>query len=272
MMARSGGGGHLHGVNSGKMPMSRRWILAAVIAVLMTESSWALPAYADGGEELLERLLENTPAQTGNAPLVKHAGTTASAPPANATASAGRVKPRDAIRLTPDRTEVVRLEQDAASVVVTNPAHAQIMLETPRLLLVMPRTPGSTSLFVLDKNGNSIFERDIIVSGNTKPYVRIRKSCNDNSTNCNTDSYFYCPDGCYEVSTVPANDAAPQLPPAADPLTIDSTPVPGEVTAIEQDRQEPEPLPVMDDASGLDTDELEDLSTQSQTGEEEIDQ
>lgn len=245
--------------------MSRRWIIAAVIAVLMSESSWTLPAYADGGEELLERLLENTPAQTGTQAVVKNASTGTSA-------SAGRVKPRDAIRLTPDRTEVVRLEQDAASVVVTNPAHAQVMLETPRLLLVMPRTPGSTSLFVLDKNGNSIFERDIIVSGNTKPYVRIRKSCNDNSTNCNADSYFYCPDGCYEVSTVPANDTAQQPAPAADPLTIDSTPVPGEVTAIEQDRQEPEPLPVMDDASGLDTDELEELSTQPQPGEEEIDQ
>ena len=245
--------------------MSRRWIIAAVIAIFMAESSLALPAYADGGEELLERLLDNQAVQA-TAPAV--AGTSSATSQATSS-NAARIKPRDAIRLTPDRTEVVRLEQDAASVVVTNPAHAQVMLETPRLLLVMPRQPGSTSLFVLDKNGNSIFERDIIISGSTKPYVRIRKSCNDNSSNCAADSYFYCPDGCYEVGTVPANENPPQLPPAADPLVIDNTPVPGEVPVNAQDRQEAEPLPVMDDASGLDTDELDELKTPAQPDEEE---
>lgn len=254
--------------------MSRRWIVAAAIAVLLAESSLAMPAHADGGEALLQRLLDNPQTQSADANTATSTPVatpvTSSASTKTTSGSAARVTPRDAIRLTPDRTEVVRLEQDAASVVVTNPAHAQVMLETPRLLLVMPRTPGSTSLFVLDKDGNSIFERDIIVSGNTKPYVRIRKSCNDNSNNCNADSYFYCPDGCYEVGTVEPSDNVQQLPPAAGPLTIDTTPVPADIAPVPQDRQEPAPLPVMDDASGLDTDELEEQATPAQQDEEEI--
>lgn len=251
--------------------MSRRWIIAAAIVIALAESSLSMPARADGGEALLERLLD--PQQTQAATPV---ATPVKAKAASATTSstaAARTTPRDAIRLTPDRTEVVRLEQDAASVVVTNPAHAQVMLETPRLLLVMPRTPGSTSLFVLDKNGNSIFERDIIVSGNTKPYVRIRKSCNGNSNNCNTDSYFYCPDGCYEVGTVPPTDSVQQPPPASGPLSIDTTPVPADIATVPQDSAEPTepaPLPVMNDASGLDTDELDDSDMPAQQDEEEI--
>ena len=249
--------------------MSRRWIIAAVIAMCMAESSLA---QADDGEALLERLLDTQSVQTTTAAPAAVATTSATTSTTTTTSSpsAARVKPCDAIRLTPDRTEVVRLEQDAASVVVTNPAHAQVMLETPRLLLVMPRQPGSTSLFVLDKNGNSIFERDIIISGSTKPYVRIRKSCNDSSSNCAADTYFYCPDGCYEVGTVAPSDSAPEVPPAAGTVTIDTTPVPGDVPPDLQDGEEPAPLPVMDDASGLDTDELQELMTQPKPDDEEI--
>lgn len=247
--------------------MSRCWIIAAVIAIVMAESSWALPAYADGGEELLERLLDNPAAQTDQ--YNKKSTTTAqtSVAPKTGSAAAVRTTPRDAIRLTPDRTEIVRLEQDAASVVVTNPAHAQVMLETPRLMLVMPRSPGSTSLFVLDKEGNTIFERDIIISGTAKPYVRIRKSCGSNDNNCNSDSYFYCPDGCYEVGTVPPSDNAQQTPPASAPMTIDTTPVPSDVAPARQGDVEPEGLPIMENATGLDTDS--ELDVPSQPDEEE---
>lgn len=234
--------------------MSRRWILPiAITTVLVAESLFAtVAARADGGEALLERLLQDPAAQTTTR-KTNTTQQTSSAPASTKSTDTARSKPRDAIRLTPDRTEVVRLEQDAASVVVTNPAHAQVMMETPRLLLVMPRTPGSTSLFVLDKNGATIFERDIIVSGASKPYVRIRKSCNSNDNNCNADSYFYCPDGCYEVETVPPSDntAAPSIP--SGPVSLDTTPVPSEIPPNAQSRSEPEPLPVMDDASGLDT-------------------
>lgn len=114
------------------------------------------------------------------------------------------------IRLTPDRTQVLRLDRDAASVVVTNPATVRVLLDTPRLLLLMPRTPGSTSFMVMGANGETLLEKTVIVDALAKPkYVRIRRMCGQAGTgaDCVPTSYFYCPDGCYEVSPVnPAND------------------------------------------------------------------
>lgn len=246
--------------------MSRRWIVIIAVIAFMAESLPALTAHADGGQELLQRLIDTQPADGTATTTQKTATTTATA--TTTSAAPARATPRDAIRLTPDRSEIVRLEQDAASVVVTNPAHAQVAMETPRLLLVMPRQPGSTSLFVLDKDGNSIFERDIIVSAATKPYVRIRKSCGANDQGCVSDSYFYCPDGCYEVGTVEPTDSAQQPAPPSSPLVIDSAPVPGDVPPNAQDRTEAEPIPDMQSPSGLDTDTELDTPAPA-TGEEE---
>jgi hypothetical protein len=107
----------------------------------------------------------------------------------------------DAIRLTPDRTKILRLKQDAASVIVTNPQHAVVMLDSPRLLILMPRDPGTTSFTVLDRDGKVLMERNIIVSGAQAKYVRIRRVCGNNN-NCVSSAYYYCPDGCYEITPV----------------------------------------------------------------------
>lgn len=113
------------------------------------------------------------------------------------------------LRLSLDSTKVLKLERDAASVVVTNPANVRVLLDTPRLLLFMPRTPGSTSVMVLDAKGDTILEKTVIVdSGAKSKYVRIRRMCGQAGTgpDCVPTSYFYCPDGCYEVN--PVNPAA----------------------------------------------------------------
>ena len=122
------------------------------------------------------------------------------------------VKADEPIRLSLDTTKVVKLDRDAASVVVTNPANVRVLLDTPRLLIFMPRLPGSTSVMVLDNSGNTIMEKTVIVdSGAKSKYVRIRRMCGQTGSgpDCVPTSYFYCPDGCYEVSPVnPAADSA----------------------------------------------------------------
>lgn len=222
-------------------PIFRRRAVAAAAAILIVESWLALsPARADGEDALLQRLIDDT--------------ASVSAKSAVAPAQATRSTPRDAMKLTPDRTEVIRLESDAASVIVTNPAHAQVMLETPRLMLVMPRAPGTTSVFALDAEGEVILQRDIIVSATAKPYIRIRKACSSDDAACASNSYYYCPDGCYEVTTVPATDQAQVPEVAGAPANIDNgVPAQQPVPPNAQDRTEPAPLPVMDDATGLDT-------------------
>lgn len=115
------------------------------------------------------------------------------------------------IRLTPDKTKILHLDQDAASVVVANPAHASVLMDSPRLLVIMPREPGTTSFTVLDAAGAAIMERSVIVTATEPKYVRVRRMC-DGQQGCEASSYFYCPDGCYEVTPVPGDTAQTDVP------------------------------------------------------------
>ena len=131
----------------------------------------------------------------------------------------------DVIRITPDKTKIVHLSQDAASVIVTNPANLSVLLDSPRLLIVMPRTPGTTSFTVLNNKGQTIAEKTVIVAAAAKAkYVRIRRVCDNAGAGCVPTAYFYCPDGCYEVMTVPPDNGATQVPdvPANAPVMMDN--------------------------------------------------
>lgn len=146
----------------------------------------ALPAGADGIEQMT-RLLKGGDSQTTS--------TSASSQPALSQGD------KDAIRLSPDRTKVLRLRENAASVVVANPAHASVILDSPRLLIVMPREPGVTSFTVLNAEGKELLTRNIIVSATQPQYVRVRRVCG-NARDCAPSNYYYCPDGCFEVTPV----------------------------------------------------------------------
>lgn len=168
--------------------MTFRWPVFIFIASLLTQSSFAL---ANGTDDLSR--------------LIGAAGDSSSS------LAGVAVKTDNILRLTPDRTHIVRLEDDAASVIVTNPAHATVMLDSPRLLVVMPRQPGATTFTVLNGKGDIILEQDVIVTGSQARYVRIRRMCG-NEPNCMPNAYFYCPDGCYEVMTVPGDTGTPEIP------------------------------------------------------------
>lgn len=228
--------------------MKKSWPVFTVLLCLAVESlTGATAARADGAEDL-DRLM-NAPR---SAPAVVSATTSANQPAQVADGTG-------IIRLTPDRTHVLRLDQDAASVVVTNPAHATIALDSPRLLVIMPRMPGATSFTVLNAKGETVMTRDIIVSGAARQYVRVRKSCTTDDPTCVSNSYFYCPDGCYEVNPVAPSEGAGDVPPiaGANMPPVDTNPVmqPGYVPPNARSRSEPPPLPVMEDATGLSMDE-----------------
>jgi hypothetical protein len=125
------------------------------------------------------------------------------------------------IRLTPDRTHILRLKQDAASVIVANPEHASIVLDSPRLLVVMPRNPGATTFTVLNAAGETVTEKTVIVSAVQQQYVRIRRICSSGDRSCVPVAYFYCPDSCYEVSSVRPGNA--QIPPMIASKTVSSS-------------------------------------------------
>ncbi len=117
-----------------------------------------------------------------------------------------------AIYLTDNEDKVVRLDQDAASVIVNNPDHASVLLDSPRVMIIMPRAPGATSFSVLDANGNTIMHKDVIVTNRKRQYVRIQRVCNG-SSGCTPTSYYYCPNGCYQVTPVAASGGNVNIPP-----------------------------------------------------------
>lgn len=123
----------------------------------------------------------------------------------------------DTLRLTTNKDRLIRLDQDASSVIVNNPLHAEVMLDSPRLLIVMPRQPGATSFSVLDADGHTILHKEIIVSNVQPNYVRIRRMCAGSDSSCTPSSYFYCPDGCYEVTAVGDTGSGNAPPPPAAP-------------------------------------------------------
>ena len=106
------------------------------------------------------------------------------------------------LRLTPDEHKLIRLNQDAASVIVNNPVHAEVLLDSPRLLIVMPRQPGTTLFTVLNALGETVLQKIIIVTNVKSKHVRIRRICSRDDPSCVPTAYYYCPDGCYEVTPV----------------------------------------------------------------------
>lgn len=113
------------------------------------------------------------------------------------------------LKLTPDKSELVRLDKEAASVVVGNPGHITVLLDTPKLAVVVPRQPGATFFSVLDKDGNVIMQRHVIVASPHKNYVRIRRSCSalPANTPCQPTSVYFCPDMCHEIGTGQEEDS-----------------------------------------------------------------
>ncbi len=105
-----------------------------------------------------------------------------------------------AIKLTPDKSEIIHLEREAASIVVGNPNHLNVMAENAKTLVLVGRLPGATHFMALDKNGDTIMQRHVIVASPKDKYVRIRKSCAKGGVkNCTETQVYYCPDMCHEV-------------------------------------------------------------------------
>ena len=104
-----------------------------------------------------------------------------------------------ALRLTPDKSEMLRLSTDAASIVIGNESNIQILMDSPKRLIVVPREPGATFFTILDKDGNIIMQRHAIVASPKDKYVRIRRSCRTAGAGCEETSIYYCPGMCHDV-------------------------------------------------------------------------
>ena len=107
-----------------------------------------------------------------------------------------------ALKLTPDKSELVRLDEPAASIIVGNPNHLNVLADTSQTLVLVPRAPGATHFTILNQSGQVIMQRHVIIgAGNVKEkYLRVRRSCAGlEADECTQTSVFYCPDMCHEI-------------------------------------------------------------------------
>lgn len=105
-----------------------------------------------------------------------------------------------ALKLTPDKSELLRLDQPAGSIIIGNPNHISILADTADTLVLVPRAPGATHFIVLGKDGTVLMQRHVIVASPQQKYVRVRRSCAGSDDDaCQSTSVFYCPDMCHEI-------------------------------------------------------------------------
>lgn len=107
------------------------------------------------------------------------------------------------VRLTPDKSELIRLEKNAGTVIVGSPEHLSVLADTANTLVLVPRLPGATYITVLDRHGEVLMQRHVIVAAPKDKYVRVRRSCaGSDDKACQETRVYYCPDMCHEINTV----------------------------------------------------------------------
>jgi len=144
-----------------------------------------------------------------------------------------------ALKLTPDKSEIITLNNDAASIIIGNSKHLNIMTDSSKRLVIIPRAPGASHFTVLGHDGTIVMQRHVIVASPQKDYLRIRRNCAGAGDDCAPTSVYYCPDGCHEVSisegtekSTRGNDAGegPSQAAIAQYLSQNAAPIPPNAT------------------------------------------
>lgn len=126
------------------------------------------------------------------------------------------------LNITPDKSALIRLKEDAATILIGNPTHVSILAENARTLVVIPQEAGASSFTVLNKDGQIIMQRHVIIAAPANNYIRIRRSCaGSKSDDCQQTSVFYCPDMCHSVKIGRTEQTAPPANTAPEHGTVD---------------------------------------------------
>lgn len=134
-----------------------------------------------------------------------------------------------------DGPTMIDLNDDAATVIVGNPEHAKVILDTPRRLLVTAGQPGMTRLMVLDRNGQVILNRNMVVgngggNGNGST-IRIRNACVNGGENCQENRIYHCAEGqrcnAMMVPNSPTSNGGATAPAGQGPIAPPMAPAEG---------------------------------------------
>ena len=88
------------------------------------------------------------------------------------------------LRVIIDKAHLMRLDSDASLVMVANPDIADISVEASRMIFVVGRQIGETNFFVLDAEGNEIYQSDLVVTPNLDREVTLYRNTAETTMSC----------------------------------------------------------------------------------------
>lgn len=103
------------------------------------------------------------------------------------------------LRVTIDKNHVLRTDRPVETIIVGNPHIADVSAQSNRLMFVLGRTSGETNILGFDKEGNVVFDKDVIVVPHTTRTVTLHRGTSTET--------FACAPRC-EAELHPGDDAA----------------------------------------------------------------
>ena len=79
----------------------------------------------------------------------------------------------NAVIVTVDRAKIFRVSRPASTIIIGNPAIADATVQDERTLVLTGRSFGVTNIIILDKDGEPIVDRTVVVRGHETNTVRI---------------------------------------------------------------------------------------------------
>ncbi len=143
------------------------------------------------------------------------------------------------LKLAPNAVEILKFDQDIGTVIIANPDIADVVVENARQIIVRPVVTGATALTILNRTGEVIYKRDVLINNRHGKFVRVRRICGDTS-DCLESGTYYCPDGCYEVFNAEGKggSAGGSSAPASSGGGSSAAPSSAEISDISLDQEE----------------------------------
>jgi hypothetical protein len=88
------------------------------------------------------------------------------------------------IAVSIDQAKLIRLPDRAATIVVGNPLVADITLQPGSIIIVTGKSYGATNFVAMDRNGEVLLERIIVVESPADPIVTVYRGIERESYSC----------------------------------------------------------------------------------------
>jgi len=90
----------------------------------------------------------------------------------------------DYIALETSQARILRLARPADSVVIGNPSIADAVVQDAQTIVLTGKDFGVTNIVVMDKQGEPILDRELVVSRNTRGTTRIYRQAEVQTLSC----------------------------------------------------------------------------------------